>query len=62
MRTDNANAQEYDSEDASDGWTNRRFIPFDVTRQQIESAAKVANAHDFIMRLPHGYDTMVGFH
>jgi ATP-binding cassette, subfamily B, bacterial MsbA len=27
---------------------------------EIVAAAKAANAHDFIMRLPNGYDTMVG--
>jgi subfamily B ATP-binding cassette protein MsbA len=27
---------------------------------EIVAAARVANAHDFIMRLPRGYDTMVG--
>lgn len=27
---------------------------------QIEQAAKVANAHDFICRLPQGYDTVIG--
>jgi len=27
---------------------------------QIESAARAANAHDFIVRLPDGYDTVVG--
>jgi ATP-binding cassette subfamily B protein/subfamily B ATP-binding cassette protein MsbA len=31
-----------------------------ATRQDIENAARLANAHDFIMRLPAGYDTMVG--
>ena len=29
-------------------------------REQIEDAARAANAHDFIMRLPLGYDTPVG--
>ncbi|MCX5663015.1 MAG: ABC transporter ATP-binding protein [Planctomycetota bacterium] len=31
-----------------------------ATRAMIESAAKVAAAHDFIMDLPQGYDTVVG--
>ncbi len=31
-----------------------------ATREEIEAAARSANAHDFIMRLPQGYDTRVG--
>lgn len=31
-----------------------------ASREQIEQAAGDANAHDFIMRLPAGYDTVVG--
>ncbi|MGM9673934.1 MAG: ABC transporter ATP-binding protein [Bacteroidaceae bacterium] len=31
-----------------------------ATRQQVEAAARIANAHDFIMESEHGYDTMVG--
>jgi ATP-binding cassette subfamily B protein len=31
-----------------------------ATRAQIEHAAALANAHDFIVRLPQGYDTLVG--
>lgn len=30
------------------------------TREQIEAAARAANAHDFIKELPEGYDTMIG--
>ncbi|MEO7193658.1 MAG: ABC transporter ATP-binding protein [Pseudonocardiaceae bacterium] len=32
----------------------------DATDQQIEEAARIAQAHDFVERLPRGYDTMVG--
>lgn len=32
----------------------------DVTNEDIERAAKLAKAHDFIMELPLGYDTIVG--
>jgi subfamily B ATP-binding cassette protein MsbA len=28
--------------------------------QEIEEAARAANAHDFILRLPEGYDTIIG--
>lgn len=31
-----------------------------ATRDQVEAAARAANAHDFIMALPQGYDTVVG--
>ncbi|MEX0275800.1 MAG: ABC transporter ATP-binding protein [Flavobacteriaceae bacterium] len=31
-----------------------------VTRDDIMEAAKIANAHDFIMELPEGYDTNIG--
>merc|ERR1712216_979584 len=30
------------------------------TREQVETAAKMANAHAFIMEFPEGYDTNVG--
>ena len=32
----------------------------DATQEQIEEAAKMANAHDFISQLPDGYETQVG--
>jgi len=32
----------------------------DVTMEEIERAAKLAKAHDFIMEFPEGYDTVVG--
>jgi ABC-type multidrug transport system fused ATPase/permease subunit len=32
----------------------------DATSEEIIEAAKLANAHDFIMKMPHGYDTLVG--
>ncbi len=32
----------------------------DATLEEIERAARLANAHDFIVRLPRGYQTLVG--
>lgn len=32
----------------------------DATLEEIEAAARLANAHDFIARLPKGYQTLVG--
>jgi subfamily B ATP-binding cassette protein MsbA len=32
----------------------------DTTREQIESVARAAHAHEFIERLPQGYDTVLG--
>ena len=32
----------------------------DATAQQIEMAARAANAHDFVIAMPKGYDTMIG--
>jgi ATP-binding cassette subfamily B protein len=31
-----------------------------ATREEIERAARIANAHDFIAALPDGYDTVIG--
>ena len=32
----------------------------EATREEIIAAARAAHAHDFILRLPHGYDSLVG--
>lgn len=32
----------------------------EATREQIEKAARIAAAHDFISALPHGYETILG--
>ena len=32
----------------------------DATRQQIVAAARAAHAHEFILRMPQGYDSLVG--
>lgn len=38
---------------------NIRYGRLDATDEEVEQAAKTANAHSFIIRLEHGYDTML---
>ncbi len=38
---------------------NIRYGRLDATDEECMEAAKLANAHDFIVRLPEGYDTML---
>jgi ATP-binding cassette, subfamily B, bacterial MsbA len=39
---------------------NIAYGRLDATREEIIAAAQAANAHDFIEKLPQGYDTLVG--
>ena len=39
---------------------NIKYGSMDATDEQVIEAAKTANAHDFIMKMPNGYDTAVG--
>ncbi len=39
---------------------NLRFGKQDATQEELEAAARAANAHEFISQLPQGYDTYVG--
>jgi ABC-type multidrug transport system fused ATPase/permease subunit len=39
---------------------NLRYGRLNATDAEIETAARAANAHDFIMALPRGYDTELG--
>jgi ATP-binding cassette subfamily C protein CydCD len=39
---------------------NLRLARPEATQQEIEAAARVANAHDFIVALPNGYETLIG--
>ncbi|ARS89423.1 ABC transporter ATP-binding protein [Natrarchaeobaculum aegyptiacum] len=39
---------------------NIAYGSFDASREEIEAAARAAEAHDFVQNLPDGYDTMVG--
>jgi len=41
-------------------YNNITFGVREATREQVEAAARIANAHDFIMETPEGYDTMIG--
>ena len=41
-------------------FNNIAFGMKDATREQVEEAARIANAHDFIMATENGYDTMIG--
>jgi ATP-binding cassette, subfamily B, bacterial len=40
--------------------TNLTYAKTDATQEEIESAARAANIHNFIIDLPDGYDTIVG--
>jgi ATP-binding cassette subfamily B protein len=39
---------------------NIRYGVPEATPREVVAAARVANAHDFVCKLPHGYDTLVG--
>lgn len=39
---------------------NLRFGRMDAADEELEAAAQAANAHEFIIRLPEGYDTEIG--
>lgn len=39
---------------------NIRYGNLEATDRQIEEAARSANAHDFIMEMPDGYDSLIG--
>ena len=41
-------------------YNNITFGVEHATMEQVVEAAKIANAHDFIMESEHGYDTMIG--
>lgn len=41
-------------------FNNIAFGVQNATREQVEEAAKIANAHDFIMATENGYDTNIG--
>jgi len=39
---------------------NIRYHKLDATQQEVETAAKAVGAHDFIEKLPDGYNTILG--
>ncbi|HLZ47605.1 MAG TPA: ABC transporter ATP-binding protein [Candidatus Limnocylindria bacterium] len=41
-------------------FANVAFARPDATRDDVEHAAKVAGAHEFVLRLPEGYETVLG--
>lgn len=45
---------------ASDDAQNAAALSALASQEEVEEAGRMANAHDFIMRFPDGYDTIVG--
>ena len=45
---------------AASALDNLRYGRWDASREDIEDAAKAANAHQFLTQLPQGYDTFLG--
>lgn len=43
-------------------YDNIRYAKPDATREEVIRAAKMANAHEFVVKFPDGYDTYVGEH
>ena len=41
-------------------WQNIAYGKIEATKDEIVRAAQLANAHEFIVKMPQGYDTMVG--
>ena len=41
-------------------WQNIAYGKPEATQEEIVRAARLANAHDFILQTPHGYETLVG--
>jgi ATP-binding cassette subfamily B protein/subfamily B ATP-binding cassette protein MsbA len=41
-------------------WENIQYGNLDATQQEVEAAARAANCHEFIARLPDGYQSRVG--
>ena len=41
-------------------YNNIAFGDKNATREEVETAARIANAHDFIMQTENGYDTLIG--
>lgn len=45
---------------AASVWDNIAYGTTNATQAEVIAAAKLANAHDFIMNLPNGYNTILG--
>lgn len=45
---------------AASVWENITYGVADATREDVEKAVRLANAHEFVAALPQGYDTILG--
>eukprot|EP01134_Creolimax_fragrantissima_P004527 CFRG4527T1 len=51
---------EFDADLPMDIYRNRLYCAVHVSREDVIVAAKIANAHGFILKLPKQYDTVIG--